>query len=93
MISNFQKSYNIPFRGNRNYNWGADITKKILDDQCLFNHGKLTNLYIKINNYSQNDIKASSKKIDKLNDSLLGTIQYEFNGKLHLLYLYEDQNQ
>ena len=93
MIPNNKNIFSVPFRGTRNYNWGPDIGKLILDNESSRFKGQLKDIYFKINRFSKKNIKVltSSEGIESISKSpLVGTIQYKNNDQLLKMFLYEE---
>ena len=95
MIEDNKKTFSVPFRGTRNYNWGPDIAKLILESESLRFKGQLQDIYFKINRFSNKNIKVlnSSEGIESISNSpLVGTIQYKYNDQPLKMFLYEEDH-
>ena len=90
MKETLEINFSIPFRGKRNYNWGPDMAKKILDYKVFEVKNDLHKIFFKINKFSEKDIKVLDRK-DLYNEkNLVGTIQFIENEKTNQLFIYED---
>ena len=93
MIPKNKNIFSVPLRGTRNYNWGPDIGKLILESESERFNGQLKDIYLKINRFSKKNIKVltSSEGIQSSSNSpLLGTIQYKYNDQTLKKFLYEE---
>ena len=95
MIEDNKNTFSVPFRGTRNYNWGPDIAKLILESESVRFKGQLQDIYFKINRFSNKNIKVlnSSEGIESISNSpLVGTIQYKYNDQPLKKFLYEEDH-
>ena len=91
-----QKIFSIPFRGSRNYNWGPDFIKPILDYQTKFYKSNLENIVVKINRFSTKDIRICSQEENPINfsgESLIGTIKFQNKNCIKRLLLLEENKK
>ncbi len=92
-MDNFKKTiFSVPFRGNRNYNWGPDFIKPILDYQTEYYKNNLENIIVKINRFSTKDIRICSEEnlINFSEQSLIGTIKFKNKNSIKRLLLFEE---
>jgi len=82
-------NFSIPFRGGRNYNWGPDMIKKILDYKVFEFKKDLHKIYFKINKFSEKNIKVLDKKDLVNEENLVGSIQFIGNDETNQLFIYE----
>ncbi|WP_288255746.1 hypothetical protein, partial [uncultured Prochlorococcus sp.] len=86
----------MPFRGNRNYNWGPDFIKPILDYHTEFYENNLENIVIKINRFSTRDIRIcydNENSNDLSEESLIGTIKFKNKNSIKRLLLFEENKK
>ena len=86
----------MPFRGNRNYNWGPDFIKPILDYQTEIYGHNLESIVIKINRFSTRDIRIcydNENGIDLSEESLIGTIKFKIKNSIKRLLLFEENKK
>ena len=82
-------NFSIPYRGKRNYNWGPDMIREILDYKLYKFKNELKNIYFKINKFSQKDIKVIEERDLNNEKNLIGSIQFIENKEINQLYIYE----